>query len=238
MSEDVAPTPSYNLQKAKQCKATSKTTRERCRNPAVSGSDCCRMHGGTQPKGVASPNFKNGRYSKHLKKEFNKIYGDFIEDKELLNLRQDIALIDTLTCSLLDEAQKGGSPDLWKELKSQADNFLKAQQIDNIAGMTNIVTDIIRLIKEGEDRINTYEAIDEKIKIRRQLVDTASKREFQESQVMSVTEARKLIAVFCLIAREAITENAPPDIARKILGQFSIELSRRINVSSFADSEA
>lgn len=38
-----------------------------CQNPPVTGAKRCRMHGGTQPVGAASPNLKHGRYSPYLR---------------------------------------------------------------------------------------------------------------------------------------------------------------------------
>jgi hypothetical protein len=40
---------------ARQCKAKSKRSGERCRNPAVAGFEVCRMHGANKPKRGVSP---------------------------------------------------------------------------------------------------------------------------------------------------------------------------------------
>lgn len=46
--------------KAGMCTANRKKGRGRCKNVAVKGTKVCRMHGGTQPKGMDSPQFKHG----------------------------------------------------------------------------------------------------------------------------------------------------------------------------------
>jgi hypothetical protein len=50
---------------ARQCAATSKRTRCRCRAPAVTGSMVCRFHGarGGAPTGAANGAYRSGRYT-------------------------------------------------------------------------------------------------------------------------------------------------------------------------------
>lgn len=54
----------------------------------------CRMHGGTQPIGPASPNYKHGRYSKILPEALRAGYEAALADPKLLHLDEEIALID------------------------------------------------------------------------------------------------------------------------------------------------
>jgi hypothetical protein len=49
---------------AARCKARSKQTGERCKAWAAPGREVCRHHGGKTPRGLASPSFKHGLYSK------------------------------------------------------------------------------------------------------------------------------------------------------------------------------
>ena len=49
-----------------QCKAMSKRSGERCRKRSSKGLNVCSMHGGKSLRGVDSPRFKTGRYSKYL----------------------------------------------------------------------------------------------------------------------------------------------------------------------------
>ena len=51
----------------RQCTATSKRTGQRCCKSAMIDRTVCRIHGGKTPRGVASPHFRHGRYSKLLR---------------------------------------------------------------------------------------------------------------------------------------------------------------------------
>ena len=58
------PLPSISEHSAKQCKATAKSTRRRCLNPAAFGCGTCRVHGARKPnsikRGKDHPNYLHG----------------------------------------------------------------------------------------------------------------------------------------------------------------------------------
>lgn len=83
------------LKDAKRCKATSKRTGERCKNPAVTGYDVCRLHGGKTPRGLDSPNYKTGLYSKWLPAAINDKAQAFLE-ADPLELVSEMALLRAL----------------------------------------------------------------------------------------------------------------------------------------------
>ena len=54
--------PTQRLRDTPRCSAKAKSTRQRCRCPAVKGWTVCRVHGagGGAPRGKAHPNYKHG----------------------------------------------------------------------------------------------------------------------------------------------------------------------------------
>jgi hypothetical protein len=54
----------------------------------------CRLHGGASLAGVASPTWKNGRWSKYLPAHLAARFQEGLNDRQLMQLRQDTALID------------------------------------------------------------------------------------------------------------------------------------------------
>lgn len=107
-----------------------------CKSRAMANGRC-RMHGGTQPVGAASPNFKTGRYSKYLK--------DSLKNK-------------------LDDAQTGDPLDLLPELEVQRALFseyigrfqegmaLSAYDIDYLFGWSaEIGKSVERIVKMKND---------------------------------------------------------------------------------------
>ena len=54
----------------------------------------CRLHGGKSPAGLASPHYKDGRYSKALPARLAARYATAEADPRLLELRDEVALTD------------------------------------------------------------------------------------------------------------------------------------------------
>ncbi len=82
-----------------------------CQQTRVAENGRCRMHGGTTPKGIASPHFKTGRWSKYLPAtalgtHFQAAY----QDRTLMQLRQDVALIDALLTTYTASLKDTGRP--------------------------------------------------------------------------------------------------------------------------------
>jgi hypothetical protein len=67
------------------------------------GKEVCMMHGGKSRGGVASPRFKNGRYSRYLPQRLLEQYNEILNDPRLMEIREDIALFDALTMCTLEE---------------------------------------------------------------------------------------------------------------------------------------
>lgn len=59
----------------RRCTATSKNTGERCKNPAVTGYDVCRFHGGHKKRNPTDPprETKSGQHSSVIRKYKNKL---------------------------------------------------------------------------------------------------------------------------------------------------------------------
>jgi hypothetical protein len=100
-----------------------------CRQrPMLNGR--CRMHGGATPRGVASPHFKHGRYSKALPVRLAAVYEQARTDDDLLAVRDEAALVqarigELLTCLADDDAAEGDER-IWREVLRMIDALRKA----------------------------------------------------------------------------------------------------------------
>lgn len=95
-----------------QCAAKNRRG-DPCKQPAINGTSKCRYHGGASLVGVASPTFKHGRYSKHLPSRLAERYGEALSDPQLLELRDEIALVGTRQGELLERLDNGLTPAKW-----------------------------------------------------------------------------------------------------------------------------
>lgn len=85
---------------ASKCTAKTKATGQRCKNPAVSGSTKCRMHGGATPRGLDSPHTRTGLYSKYLPSQIGDKVQTFLES-DPLELLSELALLRALLAEYL-----------------------------------------------------------------------------------------------------------------------------------------
>ena len=89
----------------KQCGAKTRSG-EPCKNAAMLGASRCRFHGGKTPRGHALPQTRHGRYSKDLPTYLASRFHESQSDPDLLNLRAEIALIDTRLGELVASLNK------------------------------------------------------------------------------------------------------------------------------------
>ena len=77
-----------------RCKAKAKQTGKRCKRSPTPGREVCRLHGGATPRGIDSPHFKHGRYSKAVPDRLIEQYEASRTDPDLITMRDDISLTD------------------------------------------------------------------------------------------------------------------------------------------------
>lgn len=138
-------------EKAEQCDAKSKSTGTRCKNPCVTGSTKCRLHGGKSPKGHESPLFKTGAHSKYLPARLAAIYEDIESDLEVNILSRNLKLREMFLrekLEMLDDAPD--SAKAWSELRDIADEMHKAFENDNLGLVQVSLMQLDRLINNME----------------------------------------------------------------------------------------
>lgn len=91
--------------------AASKSNGKPCSAHAVNGRRVCRVHGGMTPQpGPTHPNWKHGRRSKWIPSRLADKYAESLNDPQLTEFRQDIALLESRLYELLET---GESLPLW-----------------------------------------------------------------------------------------------------------------------------
>ena len=75
-----------------------------CKRYPVRGRKRCRLHGGTAPRGIASPHYKHGRYSRLLNSEILLAgYAAIEDDHDFISTREEIRLWTARQFLLLSE---------------------------------------------------------------------------------------------------------------------------------------
>ncbi len=88
------------------CTATSKQTGERCKNRPTPGRTVCQHHGGKTPRGLDSPAFKHGRYSRAFQGLGGERFAEIMADPELLSTRAEIVALTVRLERLIERAEE------------------------------------------------------------------------------------------------------------------------------------
>ncbi len=72
-----------------------------CQRRPARGRNRCKLHGGATPRGIGSPHFKTGKYSRYLPDRLISDYHKISRDEELRSFRQELILIEAHIGELL-----------------------------------------------------------------------------------------------------------------------------------------
>lgn len=207
--------PRNDIASQKQCNAKSKTTGEKCRGLAVTGSDKCRMHNGKALRGVLAPNFKTGKYSRYLPTAFASRVEDFKTDPELTELRENLALQNVRLTEIYREFDETEPPHQWALLQRKYASWQEAEkstksEIRAASGEKRL--EFERYLREGLDRKTRDEIIWRKIEDaterRRRLIETESKRIKDANDFISAERFHLFAAFIISVINDNITDTA------------------------------
>mgnify|MGYP006877895442 CR=1 FL=1 len=157
-----------------------------CGNAAVPGRKWCKFHGGNAARGERCALFKHGRYSKELPTHLQERYEAALNDPDRLSMIAEIALVDAKTQDMLASA-KNLAP-LWDELQRL---LVRAKtSIDP----TDVLDEMTQVIDDGRLEIQRWQAVFEMIEVRRKLVETERKKEYDEHNALRLDQVMLLVS--------------------------------------------
>lgn len=192
----------------------------------MNGKRVCTVHGGLTPSGVASANWKHGRYSKAIPTRLMERYQASESDPELLNLRSDIALVDARISELLGSVDVGESGRLWRDLGKLRKDFLVAQREKDQDAMASVLTELLNTVGRGAQDWERWQEIADFLERRRRLVESEQKRLVAMQQMVTAEQAMTLVTTLGLAVREIVLEHVDADTGRAILSKVQQELIR------------
>ncbi|MCC6458789.1 MAG: hypothetical protein IT328_27845 [Caldilineaceae bacterium] len=199
-----------------QCTAKNRRG-EQCRHAAINGTSKCRFHGGASLAGIASPSFKTGRYSKHLPTRLAARYGEALSDPQLLELRDEIALIGTRQSELLGHLDSGLSLQRWQDAQAAHAAMVAAIRSKDSAAMQVAITDLGAALDAGAGDYAVWREVVELTEQRRKLVESEHKRLVAMQQMITTEQAMTLLAVITDTVRKHVTD---PSILAGISADF------------------
>lgn len=187
-----------------KCNA-SRTNGEQCKAWAMPNGKC-RVHGGTTPKGMASPHFQTGRYSKYLPARLAGRYEESSADTELLALREEVSLVDSRLADLLKRVDTNEAGYWWKELQLVHKEYQEAVKKSDIAAMSKSLAELWHIIKAGVSDYAAWNEVYGVLEQRRKLVESERKRLIEMQQYLTAERAMLLISALVDIVQRNVDD--------------------------------
>lgn len=188
-----------------QCTAKSKQSGVQCKKDAVAGCSVCHIHGGKSLAGIASPTYKDGRYSRYMPTRMRGRYEEAQRDPALLELREEIALLDARLVDLLSRVDTGESGALWRALMTARMELIAAKRAGDLKEQGALLNHILELISQGHSDYRAWSEIAVTLEQRRKLVESERKRLVEAQQTLTVEKAMLLIGAIGGIIKAHVT---------------------------------
>lgn len=190
-----------------QCTARNRRG-EQCQHTAINGTSKCRFHGGASLVGIASPTFKTGRHSKDLPTRLAARYTEALADPQLLELRDEIALVGTRQGELLTHLDSGLALERWKEAQAAYDSLMAAVRAKDSASLQAALHALGIALDAGMGDYAVWKELVELIEQRRKLVESEHKRLVAMQQMITAEQAMTLLAVVTDTVRKHVSDPA------------------------------
>lgn len=161
----------------------------------------CRMHGGKSLSGLEAPGWKTGRYSKHLPSRLAARYQESLDDQNLLELREEIALTDARIEDLLTRVDTGEAGRKWQQMRSLLDQMQAADS----AKRQHYLGEIFAIIR-GRDDYAAWDEVHKLIAQRQRLSESERKRILDAQQYLTTQQAMALIGAILAVIRENVDD--------------------------------
>lgn len=195
--------------------------RRKCGAKTRSGGECaglamangrCRMHGGSSLAGVASPNFKHGRYSDHLPQNLRTLAENAAADPELFNLTNLIAVYSARIMEALGRVGTDNTPERMYKIQLAWGKFQLALSMGNSptakARLLEAEKELDDLIKGAPDDFNNWREIDTAAQNLKKLMESERKRQIEAHSLIPVVTANNFAREVMLLARREISDPA------------------------------
>jgi len=186
-----------------------------CTNRGPAGKRC-RYHGGKSLSGVQAGAYRTGRYSKAMPERLLARYEAASRDPELLNVRQDIALLDSRISDLLGRVDVPGSGQIFKQAREAFRGFRDALERNDTETTRIHLQTLDRLLTQGAGDYAAWEEIRQNLDQRRKLVDTEMRRQEKMGQIVTAEQLVAFLNSVASIAKRVIRD---PEVLSEFTAQ-------------------
>lgn len=197
------------------CRAQSKQKGQRCQQWREPGFRVCKFHGGA---GSGAP-IKHGRYSKRLGR-YKDAYEQALSDPTLLDLKEPIALLDSLVHRHAERAHQSDTHEFRARALEHYEEAARATKLNDQLGVVTALNALGALLREGvaEDRAMVTLAVEVDRLARR--IEGAWQVRLARKQAIN---AKDLVVVFTRLV-DVIRQEAPADVASRLIRRIDADV--------------
>jgi len=130
-----------------------------CQSTILMPNGRCRIHGGTTPRGPASPHYRTGEHSKYVPAKIARRLEKIMGDPDYLSLWQEIQLLHLRLGDLLVTVDQGGNTKLWHEAMGTYHQMYRAMKIQDKTATEEHFLDLGNILKRGASEAATWSEI-------------------------------------------------------------------------------
>ena len=199
-----------------------------CTRSAEPGKNRCKAHSDHLKRGVENLQWRTGRYSKSLPSMLGVMYEEAQDDPSLMELRDDVALLDTRINNILAQLSEDTGGARWVSLKTLLKQYniqVKSKQTD-LANATWF--ELMDLVDEGVQEVETWNEVKSTMEQKRRMVETEQKRLAAMNLVLPIEKVMALVGYVAAIVKENVTDiDALAKIASELDRVVSFPVSQR-----------
>jgi hypothetical protein len=173
---------------------------------ALSANGRCRLHGGTSLRGIASATYKHGRRTRYggLPPRMKHEYQRALSDPQLLELKEEIALIHARAADLVRRVDSGESGHLWHLLQAAYRTLTTAQSgADQLTAIREMGT----LISRGAADYRAWQEVLSTITTKQRLIESERKRAIELHQTITLDALNPFIHAIIDYIRRTIPDH-------------------------------
>lgn len=152
----------------------------RCTAHKKAGSDFCPAHTNLSKN---QTDREHGRYIGYAG-EMDKVYQEGLQDKYLLHLRDEIAILDGRLKDLISQSKTGVNGQAWLMARREFEKLKRAYSSDDPMAISAAVKGMQEAFDAGKFDIDLWKDIERTMEMRRKLVETEQKYLVQSNQVI------------------------------------------------------
>lgn len=165
------------------------------------------MHGGKSPRGLASPNYRHGRYSRSLPTGLLERYQAAVIDPELLNLTEDIGAMDAILSQVAGRLASGETGQWIQQLVAKRERIIDLFDSGQTLRAHEELGKLFRIIDDGATQSAAEKEFAALLDKRRKLVESERKRRVEMGALVTVEEAMLMISTFIETVKLHVRDN-------------------------------